>query len=893
MNKQELKGAFRLLQWFCPEYLLEEIEGDLLQRFERDLKMYKASDTLKVSDAYVLRKAKRKLFWNTLKFIRPGIILRNKFSISLIQYYMTLNYIKIAFRNFQRQKGYTLLNVVGLSLGLAASLLIFQYVKYERSFDAFHSRAKDIYRIQYNGWQNGQLNFESAVAVPASAAALKNNFPEVEEFTRFLPLSGILSFEKAGELFSYREGRGQFADTSLFKVFDFKLTQGDAKTCLKGLNKIILSESTAKKYFHDENPIGKRLSLNGDDFSLEVTGIFNDVPENSHIKFDFLVSYETLNARTENQSETSWGWYDFYSFVLLKPNTDVNVLQSKWDDYLLKTRKEDWEKSNSKQEFILRPLTDIHLYSHLLYETSPQDLRDGDSVYALSFIALFILVIAWVNYINLATARSFKRANEVGVRKVVGAFRSQLVGQFLTESFILNVIAVALALALVRILWPSFASLTGWNIPLDFMFRPDFWILVLVLFIVGALLSGFYPAIILSSFKPVSVLKGKVIRSSGGNLLRKGLVGFQFVASVFLISGSLIVYQQLQFMKSKDLGVDINKTLVMKGPRITDSLFQQKYDAFKTEILAIAGVKNIAASTSIPGEENYWTRNIRRLTGGPKGSNIVTNMMVDHEFIPQYGLRIIAGRAFDKQVINDERTLIINEALAKELEFLDPKQAIGEKTIMGRDTFEIIGVAEDFHQMSLKSEIIPLVIRVGNVASFFSIKMETNNYKNVVEAMERPWKTFFPENPIDYFFLDQFYNRQYERDDRFGQVFSIFTALAIFIASLGLLGLASFMALQRTREIGIRKVLGSSVSGIIILLSKGFMKPVIVAIIIACPLGWWLMEKWLQSFPYRTNIQLWVFAVSGLLVMLIAFLSVASQTLKAALTKPAETLKYE
>jgi len=877
-----LTWAIRLLKLICPERLFEEIEGDLLQKFGTDVRLMGE------------RKAKRRLVWNAVRFIRPEIVLRNKFSLPLIQFYMISNYIKIAFRNFAKQKSYTLLNVIGLSLGMAASLLIIQYVKYERSFDTFHSHAKDVYRIQYNGWQNGKLNFESAVAVPAVGPALKNNFPEVEEYTRFLPISGIIKYERPGEEpISFREERAQYADTSIFKVFDFKLSHGNPATCLKGVNKVIIAESIAHKYFQKEDPLGKRLITN-DDQLLEVTGVFKDVPENSHIKFDFLVSYETLNAQTKDQSATSWGWYDFYCFVLLKPNTDVPALQAKWDKYVATVRGEDWKKYNQKQEFILRPLTSIHLYSKLLYETSPQELRDGDSVYAVSIIALFILIIAWVNYVNLATARSFKRANEVGVRKVVGAFRNQLISQFITESFILNIIAAVLAIAIVRLSWSPFSALTGWNIPLEYMMRKEFWLLVMFLFLIGALLSGFYPAIILSSFKPVSVLKGKVIRSAAGNFLRKSLVVFQFVASVFLISGSLIVYQQLNFMKNKDLGVSIDQTLVMKGPQIVvDSLYKKNFEAFKTEILRVPGVKGITASSNIPGVENYWTNGIRRVSGGPEGNNIVTNIAIDYDFIPQYRINVIAGQNFDRKFPSDRRRVIINRSLAKELEFEEPKLAVGEKLISGRDTVEIAGVIEDFHQMSLKTPIIPLVCRLGTPGSFYSIKLETANYKNVVKSMEDQWKTFFPGNPIDYFFLDQFFNRQYERDDRFGEVFGLFTALAIFIASLGLVGLASFMTLQRTREIGIRKVMGSSSSGIIVLLSKGFMQPVLVAIALACPLGWWLMGLWLQSFPYRTSINLWVFAISGILVLLIAFVSVSSQTLKAALTKPAETLKYE
>jgi putative ABC transport system permease protein len=423
--------------------------------------------------------------------------------------------------------------------------------------------------------------------------------------------------------------------------------------------------------------------------------------------------------------------------------------------------------------------------------------------------------------------------------------------------------------------------------------QSEFWLLVIGLFLSGALLSGFYPAVILSSFKPVAVLKGKLIRSSGGNYLRKSLVIFQFVASVVLISGSLIVYQQLTYMKSKDLGISIDQTLIINGPGVTDSLYVNKFESFKTEVLRIPGVKGISASSSIPGEENYWTRGIRRLSGGPEGGTTVTHVALDHEHIPQYDIKIIAGRNFDRQFPGDDRRILINQSLSGVLGFKEPKHAVGELVSMGRDTLEIAGVLKDYHQMSLKAKVIPVVFRLMPTSAFYSIKLESDNYLNVIQSLEQPWNTFFPGNPIDYFFLDQFFNRQYHRDDRFGQVFTLFTMLAILIASLGLLGLASFMASQRTKEIGIRKVLGSTVPNIILLLSRGFMQPVFIAIIIACPLGWWIMNQWLQTFPYRTSIGIWPFVGSGVIVLMIAFISVSSQALKAAMAKPAETLKYE
>lgn len=880
-DKRPPDYILRFLNWICPEHLLEEIEGDLIQRFSRDLK------------AFGEPKAKRRLMWSALRFLRPGIILRNRYNANFFNMNLIRNYITIALRNFARQKSFTLLNVIGLSLGMTASLLIIQYVKYERSFDRFHSRADDIYRIQYNGWKGGELNFESAVAVPAASAALKSNFPEVEAYTRFLPAGGVLTYEKAGqEPVTFREDRAQFADTAIFKVFDFRLIKGDPETCLKGTNKIIISERTAEKYFRDEEPIGKRLVDHGnDDRVFEITGVFEDVPENSHIKFDLLISYETINAMTNNESETSWGWYDFYSFILLKPGTDVKALQAKWDDWLATNRKKEF--GENKQEFILRPLTDIHLYSNLMYETSPEELRDGDSVYALSVVSVFILIIAWVNYVNLATARSFTRANEVGVRKVVGAFRGQLISQFFTESIMLNLFSAALAISLVILAWPSFSRLTGWDIPIDFIFQKEFWTLVGAMFIFGTIISGFYPAIILSSFKPVAVLKGKIMRSSSGNVLRKGLVVFQFVASVFLISGSLIVYQQLEYMKNKDLGADINQTVVLQGPGVIDSLYERNYETFKTEVLKIPGIRSITSSTSIPGKENYWTRNVGRLGDDPKTTMIITHAGIDHDFIPQYRIKVLAGRNFDKDFPDDNSRILINESLSRMLRFKDPELAIGERVVSGRDTLEIAGVVADFHQMSLKAKVIPVAYRLFYNPSFYSLKLETKNYEAVLEAIEGPWNTIFPGNPIDYFFLDEFFNRQYDTEDRFGQVVTVFTVLTIFIASLGLLGLASFMASQRTKEIGIRKALGATATGIVGLLTRGFLKPVFLAVVIAFPLGWWLMDLWLQSFPYRTTVNAWVFLLSGLLVLVIAFVSVSSQTLKAAMTKPAETLKYE
>jgi putative ABC transport system permease protein len=810
---------------------------------------------------------------------------------------MFKNYLKTALRSFLKHRTFTILNVTGLSIGLMASLLILQYVKYERSFDRFHSRASDIYRIEYDYWQNGKLRFECAAAVPAVGPALKNNFPEVERFTRLYPVDGIMIYDSPENgVISHRETKMQITDSSVFKVFDWKLLKGNVNEVLKGPGKVVISQSAAKKYFGDKDPMGKTMSWNGDR-KFEVSGVFEDVPVNSHIKFDFLFSYETLYDPnvpvTENPAETAWGWYDFNTYVLLRAGTDVAALQAKWDDFLYKTRHENWEKRSFKQGFVLQPMTDIHLYANLLQESQPEERGDGDSVYALTFIALFILIIAWVNYINLATAKSFDRANEVGVRKAMGAQASQLMKQFLAESFLVNLFASVIAIIAVRALWPFFAQLSGRAIPVSYMLDVNFWLLLTGLFLVGTLLSGSYPALVLSRFKPVSVLKGKVMRTSQGNFLRKGLVVFQFSASVVLIVGSIVVFQQLTFMRAQRLGIDISQTLVIKGPGVADSTFREKAESFKAAAIGISGVKSVTASTNVPGDEIFWAGSVRRLVGGPENSISGYTVGIDHEYINAFGLQLAAGRSFERQLTDDNRYVIINRAMAEALDFKSPESALGEKIIQG-DTMEVIGVLENYHQMSLKEAVVPLIFRyTPGFARFLSFKVETENYPALLAAIEEPWKTFFPGNPIDYFYLDQFFNRQYEADRQFGSIFTLFTGLAIFIACLGLFGLASFLTTQRTKEIGIRKVLGSTSTNIVLLLSRGFIQLVLIANLIAWPLAWYAMDNWLQGFPYRIQLNPVWFIIAGAGVVLIAFVSVGVQTLRAALVNPATTLKYE
>jgi putative ABC transport system permease protein len=870
--------AEKLLRAICPDELYEQIEGDLIELYN-----YEERTIGK-------RKARLRLVLACFRFLRPGILLRNRIKMNSNPFYMFLSYLKIALRSFQRQRFYAGLNVVGLALGIAASLLIFKYVQYERSFDSFHKRAKDIYRIQYNLWQNGQLNFESAMAVPAVGPALKNNFAEVEEFTRLYPTSGTISYiDSMQGRVSFREDRMMWADSSLFNVFDFKIIKGESGS-LKDPNTLLLSSSAATRYFGNSDPIGKVVTK-GDKEHFKVIGVFEDVPENSHIKFDLLLSYETLKNYFDSY-QTAWNWYDFYTYVLLKPGTDVGSLQSKWDSYLEIDRKQEW--GETRQEFILRPLLDIHLNSNLLYEALPKEQRDGDSVHALSLIAVFIIVIAWINYINMATARSFKRANEVGVRKTIGALKKSLIMQFMVESTLLNLMAFLLALGLVYWMWHPFSLLTGWHIPIRSLSDGFFWKTTVLLFVAGTFFSGFYPAMVLSSFKPVAVLKSKVHHSAKGMFLRKSLVVIQFATSVFLVAGTVIAFTQMDFMKSKRLGIDIKNVLILKGPGSQDSTYTEKLKSFKTEMLRMSGVKSMSSTTNIPGDEIYWTGNLRRLSGTSENQIMVNHAAIDYDFVPAFGIQMIAGRNFSEEVSGDVGRVLVNRALAKALDFGNPASAVGEKIIVeNKDTVEIAGVIEDYHQMSLKNAIAPMAFVLRETAVYYAVKLSDQRFSSNYDSIEKIWGQHFPDSPLSYFFLEDFYNQQYEREDRFSRVFSLFAAMALFITSLGMVGLASLMTAQRRKEVGVRKVLGASATQIATLFSREYVLLALAANLIGLPLAWLTMEKWLQGFAYHSAINPIIILASGLGVVFVAFASVAVQTIKTAAIEPAITLKYE
>ncbi len=794
-----------------------------------------------------------------------------------------------AFRNIFKNKVFSILNLLGLSVGIASCLLLFQYVYYENSFDEFHENSENIYRVRYDGYRNGELMFACAAAVPAVGPAMKINFPEVLEYSWAFPSDGIVTTD---ENISFRERKIQIATPSFLKMFNWNIILGDTSALSKPYSAVI-TESTAKKFFGDADPIGENITFWGE-HSLEIRGVIRDVPDNSHIKFSILVSAETLHQLSDNQSRTAWGWYDFNTYVLLDKGADPLEFQNKFAEWLAEEKKEEWEEYNGHQEFILQPLEDIHLYSDLLQESEPDENGDADSVLMLSIIALAVLIIAWVNYINLSSSRALERAREVGIRKVVGAHRQQLVRLFLSEAMLVNLVAAGISILIVALVLPSFNQLTGRNLTMSLFGESFFWAGLSILFLIGALLSGLYPAFILSSFKPVEVIKGKFSNSGKGYLLRKILVVFQFTASVAFIAGTFLIYSQLRFMRNQDLGVDIDQTLVLQGPGVgIDTTFDEVFASFKYEINSIAGIDHLSSSTNVPGDEIFWASGIRRVDED-QGRGVMYKIGMDEDYIPAFDIEILAGRNFSPEYGTEDLAVIINNKTVSFLGYDSPEVAIGQKVRIDGEERHIVGVIGDYHQMSLKQEPIPLLYRyIPADDTFFAMKISPERVERTLGDLKIKFDEFFPGNPFNYFFLDEFYDRQYRIEKQIFIAIGVFSLVAIIIAALGLFGLSSYTTLQRTKEIGIRKVNGASVNRILLLLSREFLDLILLAIVIATPLTWWIVSKWMQRFPYQAGIQWTVFVITAFLVILFALIAVAIQTVRAANINPAESLKYE
>ena len=793
---------------------------------------------------------------------------------------MIKNYLKLAFRNLWKHRTFSIINILGLTIGMTACFLIFLYISFELSYDSFNSKADRTYRVVSDiKTPTETLNAGGpAWAVPPFA---KHEFPEVEAFARLAQNNVLI---RKGEI-KFQEENAMWADSSLFQIFDFKLTQGNPQTALKEPFSVVFSETTAKKYFGKENPVGQSLLITGEALPAKVTGVMKDIPENSQVKADVFLSMSTVTQKFNANLDSQWGNYGAQAYFLLTPNTNAKALEKKFPAFLEKYNGKEMKELQMYPTIFFEPLKDVYLRS----------TRDGsktgniNNVYIFSIIAIFILVIACINFVNLTTARSSERAKEVGIRKVAGALKSQLTRQFIGDSILLCFVAFLFSVGLAALLLPAFNHLAGKTISEGIFSN---WKNISILFAASmgiGLLAGIYPALVLSSFKPVTVLKGRFATGTKGILLRKGLVVAQFTISIALITGTIIVYNQMKYMRNQDLGFSKDQMLVI------DTQGDKAKDALKQTVSAIPGVKSVSLTGSVPGGNNPGAYSeIENIKGDLQIANLDL-YFVDFDYMPQFKMKIVAGRPFSKEFGTDTtQAMVLNEAAVKLLGYSSPQQAIGKRFKQWGREGKVVGVVKDFHFRSLQTVIKPLSMRIEpGGCNLLAVNISASNAKSTIATIENKWKTMVPTRPFSYFFLDEFFDRQYRAEERFGKLFLNFAILAILISCLGLLGLASYSTMQRTKEIGIRKVMGASVSNIVNLLSKDFLKLVLLSFAIATPVAGYFMYKWLQDFAYKTSMHWWIFAVSGIIAVFIALFTVSFQAIKAAVANPVKSLRTE
>jgi putative ABC transport system permease protein len=801
------------------------------------------------------------------------------------------NYLKIAIRNLVKTKLYSLVNILGLAIGMTACLLILHYVSYEKSYDKFHEAGERIYRLRYERSDSSGAAVKFASCTPPAAGFIRERYPEVEKIARIQNRRAVVSFGDR----KFTEERMYFAEPDFLDILEFKFIKGDPLIGIREANNAFISQSTARKYFGNQDPMGKTFSVDKK-VDYQVAGIFADIPQNSHLKFDILLSYENIRLLYGKDVLESWGHTTFFTYLRLKPGADPRAFENKLVDLVESEAGELQKRYGVEIRLKMQPLHDIHLTSHFMQEYEVNG--DKDSVNFLFIIALFIIIMAWVNYINLSTARSLTRAKEVGLRKVIGANRRQLMVQFFSEITLINLAAILIAFVLVQLFLPLFTQITV--TPADYSIWKEgwFWAAVLLMFLVGVLLSGLYPVAVMSSFKPAIVLKGKLGNSAKGINLRKILVIFQFVMALVLIIGTLTVYRQLAFMKNQDLGFDKDHVLVLKAPRVRDEAFREKFITLKEELLKQSKINGFCVVTEVPGGQIFWDNGGIFKYGEDisKGKNYQI-VGIDYDFVNLFDLKFAAGRNFSKEFPADKDALIFNETAVKWMGFTDPGSALGQKVDYWGHIYTIIGVLNDYHQQSLKAAFEPHIFRLlpygRGVRGHFAIKINPQNVPETVQFVQQQYEKFFPGNPYEYFFLDDYYHEQYKEDERFGKVFGTFSFLAIFVTCLGIFGLSSFMAIQRTKEIGIRKVLGAGVSKILFLLTKDFLVLLLVSFIAALPLAIWGAMQWLSGFAYRMNLHVWLFVLPLLMVSVIMLLTISYHVVRAALANPVDSIRYE
>ena len=806
---------------------------------------------------------------------------------------MLRNYFRVALRNLRNYKAYSFINIAGLSVGIACCIMIALYVQNELSYDKFNVNADRICRPRFLGRANGQ-DMNMATSPVAMGPTVYRDLPDVESYTRLSAASAVVRYKDK----TFTEERFFGADSTVFDVFTFPLVAGNPKTALTQPNTVVITESIAHKYFGDENPIGKILDV-GKQYELAVTGVMKDVPQDSHLHPDFLASLTTL---TDSRSP-AWLGNNYYTYFLLRKGVSLDEFRKEFNEEVVKyvgpqfkgvfdISLDQFKTAGNKYGYTLQPLTSIHLHSHLEYEIEP----NGSVTYVYIFmaIAIAILLIACINFINLSTARSERRAKEVGVRKTLGSTRSFLVGQFISESVLMSLVATLLAVGIVELLLPLFSSIANKKMSFSIFSDPLSIPLLLGFALLVGIISGGYPAFYLSSFRPVDVLKSKRRKGGRESFLRNGLVVFQFVISIALFIGTLVIYSQLKFVQTKNLGFDKEETLVINRTNDLGNLIH----SFEHELTANRDITSVTNSTGIPGDlhgdSGFWLEG----TGVDKVIDLQT-MMCDFNFAKTYKLQMADGRFFSNDHPSDTAAVVVNEEVGKAF---GTKDMVGRFLVLPTDRsavqrrLEVVGVVKDFNYSSLHEPVRPLVMSVlptGSVGAFVTVRLAPGDHLSTISFIRKIWKKYAVNEGFDFSFLDDSLQNLYALDQRTNEIAGAFSVLAIFIASLGLLGLAAFTTEQRTKEIGIRKVLGASVPEVIALLSGQFTRWVLIANVVAWPLAYYIMNKWLQNFAYRTSLNTWIFVASGAIALIIALLTVSSHAIIAATANPVESLRYE
>lgn len=795
---------------------------------------------------------------------------------------MLKNYLKVALRTFVKNKSFSFINIAGLAIGISTCLLISLYVLDEVSFDRFHTKANRIYRVTELLHLPSEVRHQT-VTSPPMAPALQRTFPEVLTSVRLSFSSRTISYKEN----KFQDTRIMYADSALLQIFTFPMIKGNPDKALTEPYSVVLTERAAKKYFGDEDPLNKIMALS-DTLSLTVTGVIENIPANSHIQFDAVMSRSTITQMTNNRPEDNWFNNGYYTYILLPEDYNIQDLEGKIPAFLDKEQGKD-RKNSIWYEFIFQPLTSIHLHATSLFDLGVNG--NIKYVYTFTVIAILVLLIACANYINLSTAKSVNRAKELGMRKVIGAKKKQLVTQLLGESCMITLLAFVVAIAAVSAALPAFNTLTGKMLSIGVLVRPDVLAIIITIFVSISLLAGGYPAWIMSSVSPLRAMKDFGRKGTASAYVRKGLVVFQFTMSIILISSTIVIFQQMDFMKSQNLGFKKDQLMQVRLPFRLNS----KAETVREELARIPNVMSASVSNFSFQES---TSNIALLPEGASENEITSEatISIDPDFIENMGITLIAGRNFERgNIADDSSSFIINEAAVKRFNWGTPETALG-KTIdwgLGKKG-KVIGVVRNFNFISLHNNIDPLILHiVRDWYGFVSLRVAANNTSEVISQVEKKWKELDPEGSFGYTFMDQDFERLYRAEEQTRTIVGLLASLAIFIACLGLFGLAAFIAEQRTKEIGIRKVLGANVAGIIALMSKDFMKLILVAFIIAVPVAWYASSEWLTGFAYRMDISWTVFAIAGLSAAAVAILTVSFQSVKASLMNPVKALRTE